>query len=120
MKRATLVLCALVNRWILPAALMALLLPGGRASADILLGNSAEGTLYDVNTSTGAATNPRSTGINSLVGTAFRADGVLFGLTTFGGTPNPNALFRIDPTTGASTLVGSTGLSNIFEGDLAF
>jgi DNA-binding beta-propeller fold protein YncE len=105
---------------ILAAALTALLLPGASARADVLLGNSVAGSLYDVNTSTGAATNARSTGINSLVGIAFRADGALFGLTTFGGTPNPSALFSINPTTGASTLVGSTGLSSIFEGDLAF
>ena len=109
-----------LRRSILLAALTALLLPGARARADVLLGSSDTGSLYDVNTSTGAATNPRSTGINSLVGIAFRSDGALFGLTTFGGTPNPNALFSINPTTGASTLVGSTGLSNIFEGDLAF
>jgi DNA-binding beta-propeller fold protein YncE len=41
-------------------------------------------------------------------------------MTTFAGTPNPDALFSINPTTGVSVLVGATGLSNIFEGDLAF
>lgn len=34
-------------------------------------------------------------------------------------TPATNSLFRIDPGTGTSTLVGATGL-RVFEGDLAF
>src|SRR5262249_9805630 len=59
--------------------------------------------------------------ITRLTGIAFRpTDGALFGLTTQGSTTATNALFRIDPITGASTLVGQTGLSSIIEGDLAF
>jgi DNA-binding beta-propeller fold protein YncE len=75
--------------------------------------------LYNINTTTGAATNPRSTGLNSLVGIAFSPSGTtLYGLTGQGATPG--ALFTIDRTTGASSLIGSTGLANIVEGDIAF
>ena len=41
---------------------------------------------------------------------------------TFGASAstNPNGLVRIDRATGSSQLVGSTGLNNIVEGDLAY
>src|SRR5207244_633528 len=32
----------------------------------------------------------------------------------------PNSLVKINPTTGTATVVGSTGLARLFEGDLAF
>src|SRR5262245_29836790 len=92
----------------------------GRAEAGTLLGNDfISGVLYDVDTSTGAATNPRGGGIGHVAGIAFRSDGTLFGLTAFGGSP-ANSLVTIDPTTGASTLVGPTGLTGIVEGDITF
>jgi hypothetical protein len=90
------------------------------ARAQSLLGNSFDGVLYDVNVATGATTNPRSigTGANSVMGIAFAPNGALYGLTTFLSTP-ANALIAINPVTGASTTIGSTGLS-LAEGDLAF
>ena len=100
--------------------LLTVILGSAPSRAGSFLGNSFGGVLYDVNTSTGAVTNPRGTGLDTLVGIASRSDGALFGLTSFQGTPVPNALYQIDPVSGASTLVGSTGLTNIFEGDLAF
>jgi hypothetical protein len=90
------------------------------AQAQSLLGNSFDGVLYDVNVTTGAATNPRSTGtgIDSLTGITFAPNGTLYGLTSFVGTP-ANSLVTIDPLTGLSTSIGFTGLA-IAEGDLAF
>ena len=44
----------------------------------------------------------------------------MFGLTTFASAPFANSLLKIDVPSGAVSLVGATGLSNIFEGDLAF
>lgn len=84
-----------------------------------LLGNAGTGQIYDVNTSTGAATNPRPTGIDFLVGISLGPDGNLYGLTTFASSP-ANSLVRINQNTGAFVTVGSTGLSSIFEGDIEF
>jgi DNA-binding beta-propeller fold protein YncE len=90
------------------------------AQGGLLLGNNAAGTLYNIDANTGLASNPRATGLNSLVGIAFSPGGTLYGLTTFAGTPTANALFTIDPMTGTSNLVGTTGLAHVFEGDLGF
>ena len=99
------------------AAFLALPLPSSFAH---LYGNDYNsGVLYDINTTTGAATNPRGSGATFLAGIAFDPAGNLYGLTTFSSSP-ANSLVRINPTTGVATLVGATGLSNIFEGDLAF
>ena len=38
--------------------------------------------LYEIDPSTGAATNPRITGITGMVGISLRGDGTLFGLAT--------------------------------------
>src|SRR5262245_62843045 len=72
-----------------------------------LLGNSAgstsaSATLYDVNTTTGAASNPRTMGVGSVVGIRLGPDGLLYGLTTFGVTVGfSNSLYRFNPATGA-------------------
>jgi hypothetical protein len=87
----------------------------------ITFGDTGAAVLYDVNPATGSTSNPRSTGLSDVAGIAFSPDGTLFGLTAFASQPSlPNALYKIDPTTGTSTLVGATGLQGIFEGDLAF
>ena len=86
-----------------------------------LAGVSYGGVLYDVNLLTGAATNPRNTGISGLVGLAASASGSLYTVTTFDAhSGQPNSLYRLDPATGGATLVGSLGASiSIYEGDLA-
>ncbi|MDQ6622760.1 MAG: DUF4394 domain-containing protein [Verrucomicrobiota bacterium] len=86
-----------------------------------LIGNTfTNAAIYDVNQSTGAATNPRSTGLTSqLAGISFQpGTGDLYGLTTLNGG-QPSSLVRINPATGATNVVGSTGLV-VAEGDLAF
>ena len=90
-----------------------------KAQALPLIGSDFDGVLYDIDPLTGAASNPRNTGINSLAGIEFSVDGTLYGLSTFGSSPNPNSLFRVDPRTGASTLIGTTGIE-VTEGGLAF
>lgn len=77
--------------------------------------------LWDVNTSTGAVFNPRSTGLGHLIGIAMHPSNTrLYAVTSVGGSPSVNSLYKIDATTGASTFIGSLGLGTLFEGDLAF
>ncbi|MBN2578729.1 MAG: tandem-95 repeat protein [Pirellulales bacterium] len=85
-----------------------------------LLGITWDGTLYDVDPATGAAGNPRNTGITYPVGITIAADGTVYALDTYGSSPQPNSLYTIDPITGSSSLVGTTGLNSISEGDLDF
>lgn len=76
--------------------------------------------IVDIDIVTGLATNPRDTGLFAVGGIAIQpSTGLLFGLTTFVSN-QPNSLVQIDPSTGGVTLIGSTGLSQIVEGDLAF
>lgn len=89
------------------------------ARAGVLGVSIDDGVLVDVNPATGMTSNPRSTGLTGVVGISFDSGGTLYGLTAFLGTPNGNSLYTINPTTGASSLVGSMNLM-IVEGDLAF
>jgi hypothetical protein len=100
---------------------------GERAEAATLVGitfgDTGAAVLYNLNPAGGSTSNPRSTGLSDVAGIAFSPDGTLFGLTTGASQPSvPNALYKIDPTTGTSTLVGATGFQSptfIAEGDLA-
>jgi len=77
-------------------------------------------SIVDVDVITGAATNPRDTGIFLIGGIATQpSTGFVFGLTTFVSTPI-SSLIRIDPVTGTPTTIGPTGLPLVVEGDLAF
>src|SRR4051794_33986980 len=76
--------------WLVRLVIALALLPG-TTRAGSLIGNSIDGTLYDINPSTGAATAPRGTGLDFLAGIAPRPDGTLFGLTAVSGTPEQNA-----------------------------
>jgi hypothetical protein len=87
--------------------------------------------LYDVNESTGAATNPRNVNVNDCVGIASDPlTGILYGMTDqFGrinnqsGQGGKNLLFSINPANGQATGIGRidpTGVFQMFEGDLAF
>lgn len=82
--------------------------------------SSSSGVLRDYTQGGGPAANPRSISpaiVNSIVtGIDFAADGNLYALTTF----SDNRLYRVQPSTGASTIVGSTGLTQVIEGDLGF
>jgi len=71
----------------------------------MLIGASWDGTIYDIDPTTGLASNPRETGLYALSGIAFGADGTLYGRTTVAGTP-PKTLYSIDVATGATTLIG--------------
>lgn len=86
-----------------------------------LVGNDYHGKLYNIDTTTGAATfiGDTRTGFNSLVGISLHPlTGVLYGLTNSLGTP-PNSLIQINPATAFSVAVGNTGIS-LSEGDIAF
>ncbi|MEM1181587.1 MAG: LamG-like jellyroll fold domain-containing protein, partial [Acidobacteriota bacterium] len=84
-------------------------------------GNSSHvTTLYDVDPQTGQASNPRSTGMPGAIGLALGPDGFLYSVT-LNFLNQPSALYRIDPVTGASTMIGQLGLSgSLNEGDIAF
>ncbi len=75
--------------------------------------------LWDVDPATGACSNPRAVNASFLVGLAASPDGTLYGLTTLASVP-ANALVTIDPVTGNATSVGTTGLTAVYEGGLAF
>lgn len=79
---------------------------------------TTSGVLFDLNTQTGAAESPRGTSLGHVVDVETDAAGGLFMLTSYVGT-DPNSLYAIDSLSGAATLIGSTGLSAIYEGDLA-
>lgn len=83
------------------------------------VGSDYAGNLYTVDPATGAALNPRPSGVTGLVGVDFGPAGQLYGLTANNGVA-PDSFYRINPISGVSTLVGSTGLTDIFEGDIKF
>lgn len=81
-------------------------------------------TLWDINPTTGVASNPRtvSGGANRAPHCIdFSPSGVLYGLSLGGiGVPASGQLFTINPTTGASTLVANLSQFLNVEGDIAF
>ncbi len=85
----------------------------------VSFGTNENAVLYDVDSATGAASNPRPVGVGHLVGVAWSPGGWLYGLTNSTAPADPNSLVSIDPLTGASQVVGATGLTTIIEGDLA-
>src|SRR5881396_1638520 len=98
---------------------------GGRALAATLtgvtlIGNDFAGNIYDVDPSTGAATNPRPTGIQNLAGIAWHPDGTLYGISTSESSAGGSTLFRINPYTGARSMVGPVSPFSIYEGDLTY
>jgi hypothetical protein len=74
-------------------------------------------TLYDINPLTGAASNPRSTGIPGAIGLVWGADGFLYTVTA--GNQTESALYQIDPVTGNAQMIGHLGIGYVYEGDLA-
>ena len=96
------------------------------APAATLLGATfADGVLHDVDAATGTASNPRpvavgATPVNFIAGIDFDAAGTLFAITSESPNPVPNfpsTLFRVDPATGAATVVAALD-EKIAEGDL--
>lgn len=95
-----------------------LLTAASEAHAARLIASGAEelnGQVYDVDTATGAASNPRPTGVRNFTGIAYVASEGLYGV----GLINDNTLYRIDEATGAVAPIGPTGLT-ILEGDLVY
>lgn len=93
-------------------------LQAGTASAGLLGVNflTPFSTLYDVDPATGGLSNPRSTTpAGALSGIALNSAGTLL----YGFTPVLGNLVTINPVTGATSVVGPTGLL-LVEGDLAF
>jgi hypothetical protein len=81
-----------------------------RASTNTLFATGFDGSLYTINTTTGAATIVGSTGLsftNAWQGLAFDGSGTLF----LNAADNDN-LYTINTTTGAATLVGANGPTN--------
>jgi len=109
------------------AALVALTFAVQATAQPVLIGCTANffpatppSFLVDIDPTTGAASNPRDTGIFLIGGIATHpSTNELYGLTTFASTP-ASTLVRLNVATGAATVVGYTGLPNIVEGDLAF
>ncbi|MBL8879262.1 MAG: PQQ-like beta-propeller repeat protein [Phycisphaerales bacterium] len=85
----------------------------------VFLACTTDGTVFDLNASTGTAQSPRATELSHVIDIETDAAGRLFTLTSLAGTA-PNSLYAVDATSGSATLIGATGLSAIYEGDLAF
>ena len=77
--------------------------------------NNLQSGVYGYSQGSGAALLITSTP-PTMVGIEFGGDGVLYGISSFLGIN----LYSIDLNTGISTVIGSTGLSQIFEGDMAY
>lgn len=75
--------------------------------------------IYSVDATTGIASNGQVTGADVLLGLARGSDGMYYVLTDDFATPAPSALLTVDPATGATAVVGGTGVQ-YFEGDLDF
>lgn len=110
-----------------PLSAMAAPVPTPHQPKTCLLGIDWEWTagyrarLWDVSTTTGAVSNPRPTGLGHTIGIAMHPTNTrLFAVTSVGGAPVANALYEVNMTTGASTLIGPLGIGTLFEGDLAF
>ena len=117
-----LVAVALATSFAAPAALAQTQLLGVEFRDGTFGGKNAR--LFDVDPITGVASNPRFTGSDVLLGIAQQDDaGPLFALTDDIGQVNgagaASSLITIDPTTGATAVVGGTGLT-LSEGDLDF
>jgi Ca2+-binding RTX toxin-like protein len=86
-----------------------------------LVGNSYFGRLYDINSTTGQASNPRF--IGRFIDITYSPDAKLYGLTLTGGgsgTLLSNTVYEIDPVLGTAKQVYVTPLVNVKEGDLDF
>lgn len=97
-------------RLVLTAALISVI--GAYAEASWKISSFSPSALYNFTPGTGAAVEIGPTPI--YVGIDFVGDGRLVGVGTGGG------LDAIDPSTGTATRIGSTGLTGVFEGDLAY
>lgn len=63
-----------------------------QATAGMLIGASFDGTIYDVDPATGLATNPRESGLDTILELAFSPDGDLFAADF-----SSSSVFRITP-----------------------
>ncbi len=93
-----------------------LLAPGHAALADIVYGANDGGDqliVFNTDTLTGSIVGP--IGFGGVAGLTMDSAGVLYGLAT----GNPDRLLRIDPATGAGTLIGSTFLNGDLGASLA-
>lgn len=83
-------------------------------------GGSSASDLYTLSTTTGVATSVGPTG-RALTGLAFDpTSGILYGSTSNQSPLNARALVTVDPTTGATTLVGAYGIGSDTLADIAF
>src|SRR5262249_8949849 len=88
------------------------------SNAADLIGIGIGGTLWDINKTTGLASNPRATGVPSPIDIAATATGSLYSANA---TISPGgSLFKVNPVTGATIVVGPTGLPSLIEGGLTF
>ena len=97
-------------------AVLVLIAAAPAARASTLYGiDWSTGTLWNVNSSTGATTSIGSTSMIEPVGIAFSPGGTLYGLDE-----QTNKLYTINENTGATTLVTTISIFQLIEGDIAF
>jgi hypothetical protein len=81
--------------------------------------------LYQLNSANGGWTSflpisYNNGGLGALIDIELKSDGYLYAVSAFTGPGIHNALYKINPITGQAQLIGSLGIGNIAEGDLAF
>jgi len=102
---------------IIVAALSVLTLPAAAISSPILLGGTNNGVLYNVDPTTGEATNPRETGLRDLLGLGLSPQGTLFALQYEDEFyPSGGSIYAIDARAGTATLIGSPRLARGMRG----
>ena len=104
------------TRWVLCALILLASQPGFAANHRMIGLNFTSGILYDVDTLTGAASNPRPTVLSGLGGLAISPGGDLYAIRHH---VSDYSLYEIDRHSGTPSLVGITGLT-IIEGGLDF
>ncbi len=81
----------------------------------------APAVLQDFDRTTGALSNPRVLAIDGVMDVEYDGDGNLYVVTDSRASKGQkNSLYKINPVTAETTLVGSLGAGDLYEGDLAW
>jgi Concanavalin A-like lectin/glucanases superfamily/SdrD B-like domain/FlgD Ig-like domain len=117
------------HRFLVMSFVLAAWIVGGAYPSEAgLLGISESSTtssiLWDINTTTGVPSNPRTVSSApdaEILCIAFDPAGVLYGVSmgSPGDFPSAGKLYTIDPTTGSTTLVATLTQDVVVEGDIA-
>jgi len=106
------------NPGLLCSIVIAALLTNVTIAGPTLIGASSDGTLYDIDPSTGVVSNVRETGRVFVSGLAYEPDGSLFVQTGRPGTSAQGLYAVFDPSTGESSVVNNA--TGVISFDIEF